>query len=251
LSRMFKSIRGKKVLITGASGGIGASMALLFAEHGANLGLHYNSEKEMASILAGDVEKLGAQVSLFQADLVSESGEAMVDAFIDRFDGIDILVNNAGAVFGFKDFLELDEKSWEKTFRLNAQAPFFMARRAFSHMKENDGGRIINISSVAAKYGGSERSMHYGAAKAALEAETIGMARAGAKYGILVNAIRGGFMDTPFHQKLGSKNIKERVQLIPLKRAGKPEDMARMVLFLASEAGDFITGEIFGVTGGD
>ena len=104
---------------------------------------------------------------------------------------------------------------------------------------------------MAAKYGGSEKSLHYGAAKAALEAETIGMARAGAKYGILINAIRGGFIDTSFHQKLESKNIEERVQLIPLKRAGKPEDLARMVLFLASEAGDFITGEILAVTGGD
>lgn len=248
---MFEAIRGRKVLITGASGGIGASMALLFAEHGAILGLHYNSGKQAAGLLARDVEKLGAQVSLFQADLVEESGEAMVDAFIDRFGGIDILVNNAGAVFGFKDFLELDDKSWERTFRLNAQTPLFIARRAFSHMKENGGGKIINISSVAAKYGGSEKSLHYGAAKAALEAETIGMARAGAKYGILINAIRGGFIDTSFHQKLGSKNIEERIRLIPLKRAGKPEDLAHMVLFLASEGGDFITGEILAITGGD
>tara|TARA_B100000686_G_C16732373_1_gene941492 strand:+ start:870 stop:1616 length:747 start_codon:yes stop_codon:yes gene_type:complete len=248
---MFEAIRGKKVLITGASGDIGASMALLFAEHGAILGLHYNLGKHAADLLARDIEKLGAKVSLFQADLVEESGEAMVDAFIDRFGGIDILVNNAGAIFGFKDFLELDDKSWERTFKLNAQTPFFIARRTFSHMKENGGGRIINISSVAAKYGGSEKSLHYGAAKAALEAETIGMARAGAKYGILINAIRGGFIGTSFHQKLGSKNIEERVKLIPLKRAGKPEDLARMVLFLASKAGDFITGEILAVTGGD
>jgi len=248
---MFKDMRGKKVLITGASGGIGASMALLFAEHGAVLGLHYNSGKEAAELLVGEVKKRSSQASLFQADLVVESGETMVDAFIDRFGGIDILINNAGAVFGFKDFLEMDDNSWEKTFKLNAQAPFFMARRAFAHMKKNDGGKIINISSVAAKYGGSERSLHYGAAKAALEAETIGLARAGAKYDILVNAIRGGFIDTPFHQKLGSKNIEERVQLIPLKRAGRPEDVASMALFLASEAGDFITGEIIAVAGGD
>ncbi len=238
-------------MITGASGGIGASMALLFAKHGAVLGLHYNSEKEVADSLVMEVEKCGAQASLFQADLLRESGETLIDAFIDHFGGIDILINNAGAVFGFKDFLELDAKSWEKTFKLNAQVPFFMARRAFACMKKKDGGKIINISSVAAKYGGSERSLHYGAAKAALEAETIGLARAGAKYNILVNAIRGGFIDTPFHQKLGSKNIEERVQLIPLKRAGRPKDVASMALFLASEAGDFITGEIIAVAGGD
>ena len=248
---MFKAIRGKKVLITGASGGIGASMALLFAEHGAILGLHYNSGKEAADSLVMEVEKYGSQASLFQADLLRESSETLVDAFIDHFGGIDILINNAGAVLGFKDFLELDDKSWEETFKLNAQVPFFMAQRAFAYMKKNDGGKIINVSSVAAKYGGSERSLHYGAAKAALEAETIGLARAGAKYNILVNAIRGGFIDTPFHQKLGPKNIEERVQLIPLKRAGQPKDVANMALFLASEGGDFITGEILGITGGD
>jgi 3-oxoacyl-[acyl-carrier protein] reductase len=248
---MFKAIRGKKVLITGASGGIGASMALLFAKHGAVLGLHYNSGKEAADSLVMEVEKYGSQASLFQVDLLMESSETLVDAFIDHFGGIDILINNAGAVLGFKDFLELDDKSWEETFKLNAQVPFFMAQRAFAYMKKNDGGKIINVSSVAAKYGGSERSLHYGAAKAALEAETIGLARAGAKYNILVNAIRGGFIDTPFHQKLGPKNIKERVQLIPLKRAGQPKDVASMALFLASEGGDFITGEILAVTGGD
>ena len=248
---MFKAIRGKKVLITGASGGIGEDMALLFAEYGAVLGLHYNSGKEAADLLLREVKKRGAEAGLFQADLVLDSGETLVDDFIKHFGGIDILINNAGAVFGFKDFLELDDMSWEKTFKLNAQAPFFMARRAFADMKKNNGGKIINISSVAAKYGGSERSLHYGAAKAALEAETIGLARAGAKCGILVNAIRGGFIDTPFHEKLGSKNIKERVQLIPLKRAGRPEDVASMALYLASEAGDFITGEIITVAGGD
>ena len=120
------------------------------------------------------------------------------------------------------------------------------------HMKEEGGGKIINISSIAAKYGGSSRSLHYGAAKAALESVTIGLARAGAQHNILVNVVRGGFIDTPFHEKLGaSKNIEERINLIPLKRAGKPEDVARMVLFLASESGDFITGEILTVAGGD
>lgn len=248
---MFESILGKKVLITGASGGIGARMALLFAEHGAVLGLQYHSGKKTTESLAEDIEKRNAQASFFHADLVAQSGETLVDDFVDCFGGIDVLINNAGAVFGFKSFLELDDKSWEKTFKLNAQAPFFMARRAFVHMKKNGGGKIINISSVAAKYGGSEYSMHYGAAKAALEAETIGLARAGAKHDILVNAIRGGFIDTPFHQKLGSKNIEERVQLIPLKRAGQPEDVASMALFLASDAGNFITGEIIAVAGGD
>ena len=118
-------------------------------------------------------------------------------------------------------------------------------------MKDQGGGKIINISSISAKYGGSGQTLHYGAAKSALETVTLGLAKAGAKYNILVNTVRGGFIDTSMHKKLGRNNIEKRIEMIPLRRAGRPEDMARMVLFLASEAGDFITGETFTVAGGD
>ncbi|MCH8157168.1 MAG: SDR family oxidoreductase [Nitrospinae bacterium] len=248
---MFKSIRDRRVLITGASGGIGACMVLLFAEHGAVVGVHYNQGKEEADRLVREIEKNGGRGASFQADLTAEAGETLIPSFIDRFGGIEVLINNAGAVFGSMDFLELDIESWEKTFQLNARAPFFLARQAFSHMKDHGGGKIINISSISAKYGGSAKTMHYGAAKAALEAITVGMSRAGAPHDILVNAIRGGFIDTPMHQKLGRGNLEKRIEMIPLKRAGKAEDVARMALFLASEGGDFITGEILTVAGGD
>ena len=248
---MFKSIRDRRVLITGASGGIGACMVLLFAEHGAVVGVHYHQGKEEADRLVREIEKNGGRGASFQADLTAEAGETLIPSFIDRFGGIEVLINNAGAVFGSMDFLELDIESWEKTFQLNARAPFFLARQAFSHMKDHGGGKIINISSISAKYGGSAKTMHYGAAKAALEAITVGMSRAGAPHDILVNAIRGGFIDTPMHQKLGRGNLEKRIEMIPLKRAGKAEDVARMALFLASEGGDFITGEILTVAGGD
>ena len=145
----------------------------------------------------------------------------------------------------------MDEESWDKTFQLNTRTPFFLAQNAFKHMKENGGGKIINISSISVKYGGSSQTLHYGAAKSALETITLGLSKAGAKHNILVNTVRGGYIDTPMHQKMGRKNSKERIEMIPLKRAGKPEDIARIVLFLASEAGDFITGETFTVAGGD
>ena len=118
-------------------------------------------------------------------------------------------------------------------------------------MKERGGGKFINISSVSAKYGGSPQTLHYGAAKAALDSLTIGLAHAGAQYNILVNSVRGGFVDTPFHKKIVRGDLEDRIKLIPLKRAGQPIDMARMVLFPASSAGDYITGEIFAIAGGD
>lgn len=251
-SPIISGLENKRVLVTGATGGIGTRIVRMFATKGAVVGIHYHKNQGQAELLAREVESSGSQSDFFQADLLSSNGADLVDAFVERFDGIDVLVNNAGAICGFEDFLELDETSWSETFQLNAQAPFFLAQSAFARMKKSSGGKIINISSIAAKYGGSTRSLHYGASKAALEAVTIGLARAGAPHNILVNAVRGGYIDTPAQHRLSSqKDLAERVKRIPLQRAGQPEDIASMVVFLASGAGDFITGEIMSVTGGD
>jgi len=251
-SPIISGLKNKKVLVTGATGGIGTSLVRMFAAKGAVVGIHYYKNKEQAELLSREVEAKGGQSGCFQADLCASGGEVMIDAFVERFDGIDVLVNNAGAICGYEDFLDLDEAAWTKTFQLNTQAPFFLAQRAFAKMKKSGGGKIINISSIAAKYGGSARSLHYGASKAALESVTVGLARAGAPHKILVNAVRGGFIDTPAQQRLSTqKDLAERIKLIPLQRAGKPEDIASLVVFLSSGAGDFITGEIMTVAGGD
>ncbi len=251
---MFESIKGKKVLITGASSGIGAETAKLFASYGAHVGIHYNKNEENAIKLQKDIKDTGGIADVLAGDLLEESTRSdLVQSFIDTFGRIDVLVNNAGGVIGNKPFLELDEISWRDTMALNATAPFFLSKNAFLFMKDHGGGRIINISSISAKYGGSMNTMHYGAAKAALETLTKGFAKAGAPHNILVNCIRGGVIDTPLHSRIERNNsaMEKRISLIPLKRMGKPVDIARLALFLASEAGDFITGEIFTVAGGD
>jgi NAD(P)-dependent dehydrogenase (short-subunit alcohol dehydrogenase family) len=249
---MFEGIRDKKVLITGASGGIGAAMAELFALHGAVVGIHYHKGEEKARRLREAIEGRGGRAECFGADLL-ESGERMglIPRFIDTFGTIDVLINNAGGIIGNSHFLELDEESWIKTLALNTLAPFFLAQQAFAYMMRHAGGRIINISSISAKYGGSPTSLHYGAAKAALEAIAVGLARQGASHNILVNSIRPGVIETPFHRKSPKANMDERIKLIPLGRMGQPLDVARLALFLASEAGDYITGQIFTVSGGD
>ncbi|UCB56995.1 MAG: SDR family oxidoreductase [Candidatus Omnitrophota bacterium] len=249
---IFEDIKEKKVLVTGAGTGIGACIAEVFASCGAFVGIHYRNSKKEATALKNHILKCGGRAELFKVNLLdSSSREKLIPAFVKAFGGLDILINNAGGIYGFKDFLKLDEKSWEDTFTLNAKSAFFLARDAFFYMKRHGGGKIINISSVSAKYGGSSQSIHYGAAKAALEAVTKGLARAGAKYNILANSIRGGFIDTPFHKKIARENITERINLIPLKRAGKPIDIAKTALFLGSSAGDYVTGETFTVAGGD
>lgn len=230
---------GQVALVTGASGGIGSAIAKALAAEGCAVAAHYSSNAAAAKALGGEI---------FKADLLATGApKKLIAACMKKFGRLDILVNNAGAVLGGDHFLDLSENAWTKTLRLNAEAPFFLTREAFRVMKP--GSRIINISSVAAQFGGSARSIHYGAAKAALEAMTRGFAREGASKGILVNAIRAGVIDTPFHGKF-RKDMAKRVAMIPLKRMGRPEDVASLVLHLAAD-GNFITGQTISVTGGE
>jgi 3-oxoacyl-[acyl-carrier protein] reductase len=249
---MFEAVRGKNVLITGSGSGIGACMAELFAAHGAVVGIHYHSSEGNAKKVLARITKNGGRAILLQADLMDPGAcSGLVPRFIRETGGIDVLVNNAGGVLGHPHFLEMDRESWEKTLALDLTAPFFLAQAAFTHMKDHGGGRILCISSIAAKYGGSVETTHYGAAKAGVEAFARTLARAGAKHGILVNAVQPGVIDTDFHRKIGRASLAERAKQIPLGRAGTPLDVARLCLFLASEGGDYITGQVFGVTGGD
>jgi len=249
---VFGAIRGKRVLITGAGAGMGSCMAELFAGHGGVVGIHYHSSGEGAKAVQERIRAKGGEAILIQADLMDpEACAGLVPRFIREAGGLEVLVNNAGGVQGHPHFLDLDRDSWDRTLSLDLAAPFFLSQAAFKHMKDHGGGRIISISSIAAKYGGSLETIHYGAAKAGIEAVTKTLARAGARYGILVNAIQPGVIDTGFHRKIGRESLAERVKQIPLGRAGTPLDVARLCLFLASEGGDYITGQVYGVTGGD
>lgn len=252
---MFEGIKDKKVLITGAAGGLGSAMTELFSDYGASIGIHYRNNKSGAEALLQALRSKKATAEIFQADLLEQkSRKDLIRSFIEKFGGIDVLINNAGAVYDYAHFSELTEKTWQDTFDLNAKAPFFLSGEIFDYMKDHGGGRIINISSVNVKYGGSAKSMHYVASKAALESFVLGFAREGAKYNILVNSIRCGVIETSMRKKIAGYNEedwKRRIGLIPLGRAGKPVDISRMALFLASEAGNFITGETFTVAGGD
>ena len=250
---MFEGIKNKRVLITGASSGIGSAMVQLFADYGACVGIHYNKNKDSAVSLLKKVRKQ-TKAELFQGNLLEvETAKDVVKSFIQQFDGIDVLINNAAGVFNYTYFSKLNEKSWDQTFALNLKAPFYMSGEAFEHMKNHGGGKILNISTVAVKYGGPN-GLHYSASKAALDHLTLGFAREGAKHSILVNSIRCGLIDTPMRKKIpgySEERFKARMNLVPLKKVGQPLDIARMALFLASDCGNFITGEIFAVAGGD
>lgn len=246
---------GKKVLITGASGGIGKSIVRLFIECGVDIGLHYNSNREQAEILLDEIKKHSLKGKLFCGDLTDgDFRDHLVESFVDVFGRIDILINNAGGVYDYGHFSDIDESSWDKTFALNAKAPFFLIRQAFDYMQKQNGGRIVNISTVSVKYGGSANNMHYVASKAALDCMTRGFARQGAKKNILVNSIHCGIIDNTMRHNIpeySDQKFRQRVSLVPMGRPGCDQDIARMVLYLASPGGDFITGETFAVAGGD
>ncbi len=234
-------------LVTGAAGGIGAAVCARLAASGWRIGLHYSSNASGAKALAA---RLGEGNSApLKADL-SKPGAAkpLIAACLKAFGRLDLLVNNAGAVLGQSDFMDMTEADWDKTLRLNATAPFFLTQAAFRAMKS--GGRVVNVSSIAVKFGGSARSMHYAAAKAAVETMTVSFAKQGAPKNILVNCVRAGVIDTPFHGKF-SKDMKRRVAVIPLKRMGKADDVASLIAHLAGPGGDFITGQVISVTGGE
>lgn len=246
-----KGIKNKNILVTGASSGIGAKIAEILLNNGANVGIHYNSNSKGAinTSKLSDSDKY----TLFKCDIREENNcVKLIKDFIREYKTIDVLINNAGANKN-KNYLELNENDWMEGLRVNLFGPYYLAREAFKYMKENKGGKIINISSIGIKYGGSDNSMHYAASKSSMEVVVEKLSREGAKYNIMINNIRPGFIDTPWHIKSerGKEDINRRIKLIKLGRIGKPIDIASMAMYLASDYGDFITGSTFTISGGD
>lgn len=254
MNNLFGSIKGKRVLITGASSGIGAETAVLFGEYGAFVGVHFRRDKKSALAVLAKIKKLDGDGEVFGGDLLNKNiRQGLIRSFIKKFGGIDILINNAGAIYNYQPFAEIQERDFDEMFTLHAKVPFILSREAFKDMAKRKWGRIINISTNAIKYAGPN-VVHYCASKAALEAVSAGFAREGAKDNVLVNVIRCGFIDTPMHTKTpgyDKRRFQERIKMIPLGRAGRPDDIAHLAVFLASKCGDFITGEVFTVAGGE
>lgn len=251
---MFEGIKEKRVLVTGSSSGIGAAIAELFGKYGARVGVHYKENKEGAKKVVDAIGGAGGTAIIAQGDFTKKGvGEKLLDYFIKNFGGIDILVNNAGSCEDYEHFSKIKPEAWAEMLALNVLAPFDLSSKAFLLMKKQKWGRIINISTNSIKYAGAN-NMHYYSSKAALEAMARGFAREGAKDNVLVNTVRCGLIDTPMRTKIphySKKKFAKREAMVPIGRSGKPIEVAKMVLFLASSGGDFITGEVLNVTGGE
>ncbi len=239
----------KTALITGATSGIGREIAIKFAREGWDIICHYYSSEKRANKLEKVIKNLNVNCHRIKADL---SLKDQLHGFVNKLEKfiIDVIVNNAGTYMVNKYFSELTVDEVSKTFMVNVFAPMMITGKLFIGMKERRFGRIVNISSIAAKYGGSSYSMHYGCSKRALEGLSKTLAKEGAEYNILVNTIRPGVIDTDFHKRF-PKDMKKRIEQIPLKKMGIPEDVADIVYYLGSDKNNFITNEIITVSGGE
>jgi len=248
-------LAGRRALVTGASTGIGLAIAWALVAAGACVGLHHRRPATEMTAVLDELRAGGGAVHPLQGDLTDPAVPArLVADFVALAGGLDLLVNNAGGVYGYTDFRDLSEADWNATFALNVTAPMLLTRSAWPHLQATGSGRVVNISTAAVGYAGSARSVHYVAAKAALEATTRTLAKAGAADGILVNAVRCGVIATDMHARIDGYDTarwQERLKLVPLGRAGTPEEVAEMVLFLLGPHGAFVTGQIVGVTGGE
>ncbi|PWW20853.1 3-oxoacyl-[acyl-carrier protein] reductase [Cytobacillus oceanisediminis] len=239
-------------LITGGSSGIGQASAKILAGKGYAIVAAYNSNAEGAEKTKQLVEQAGSECLIVKADVtIKEEVQRLVEETLNAFGQIDILVNNAGAAIKRSSFLEIDEELWEKTYDVNVKSVFLVSQTVLKHMVPRKSGRIINISSVAARLGGPGESIHYASAKGAVNTLTVGLSKEFAPHGILVNGIAPGFILTPFQDKYSTQERIDRiVPTIPIGRAGTSEDIAKVVAFLASDSADYMMGEIITVSGG-
>lgn len=247
---IYSDLKGKKVLVTGSSSGIGAATAIMFGKQGCFIGVHYFQTKKGGEKTLEQVKKNSVGV-LLCADMRDEKQvNQMVEQFAREAGGIDILVNNAGSLIDRQPFETATLDYHEDVYATNVRSIFLATRAALPHLKKTK-GNIVNIGSVAGHHGGGSGSGIYAGAKAAVATETIAMAKEFAPYGIRVNSILPGLIETRFHERFSSPERKKATaERTPLGRNGTAEDVAKAVLFLASEAAAFITGEYIAVNGG-
>jgi len=234
----------KTVLITGASGGIGAETARIFAKNGYCVVLHYHQSKEAALSLE---RELGETAFAVGADVSDPAQvETMFAAVRKRFGGVDVLVNNAG-IAEFSLFTDITDEQWRNMFAVNVDGCFYCCRAALPYMIAQKSGAVINVSSIWGITGGS-CEVHYSAAKAAVIGLTRALAKEVGPSGITVNCIAPGVIDTKMNHSLSDEDIADLLDETPLQKLGTPLDIAKTVLFLAES--EFITGQVLSPNGG-
>lgn len=242
-------LEGKVALVTGASRGIGREVALELAREGANVAVNYAGSEAKAAAVAEEIRSLGREAVVIQADVSdADSVEGMVKQTIEAFGRLDILVNNAGIT---KDnlLMRMKESDWDEVININLKGVFLCTKAVTRQMMKQRSGRIINMSSIVG-VSGNPGQANYVAAKSGVIGLTKTTAKELASRGITVNAVAPGFITTDMTDKLNEETKNEMLKQIPLARLGEPIDIARTVVFLASEDSRYMTGQTLHVDGG-
>lgn len=242
------NVEGKVAVVTGAGQGIGRTIALALAERGADIVIA-DINGDLATEAARHVEALGRSAHAQHVNVARlQECEELMKAVIERFGKIDILVNNAGIT---RDtvLLRMKEEQWDDVISVNLKGTFNCTKTAIRYMFRQKSGRIINIASVTGSMGNAGQS-NYSASKAGVMGFTRAVAREYAEYGITVNAVAPGFIETAMTDAIPQKERDMLIAQIPAKRLGKPDDVAFMVCFLASKYADYITGQVIHINGG-
>lgn len=247
-------LSGKTALVTGGNIGIGAGISSALAKCGAKVAFTYYSHKESAEKTVAQLKEQGCiDVFAYQLDATDrEQVETVIQQAASDLGGrIDILVNNAGHLVARVPITEMSDAHWRQVMDVNLTSAFYCSREVLNYMN-GDGGRIVNMSSLAARNGGGFGTVPYATAKAAIIGFTRALAKELAPRQITVNALSPGFIvDTPFHETFtGKEKYDGIVNNIPLNRAGVPDDVAGAVLYYVSDLGSWITGQVAEINGG-
>lgn len=249
---MTEDLRGKRILITGASTGIGAAAAIAFGRLGAIVGVHYNTSAAAAQHVVRAIADDGGIAELFQANLMEpETAAPLVRAAAADLGGLDILINNAGALVQRSLFLDWNDDFYERVMNLNVKSLINATQAAVPFLITHGGGAIVNLGSISGNNGGGPGAGMYSAAKAFVHNVTRHMATDLAKHNIRVNAVAPGVVGTPFHSETPADRMEAMRASVPMGRIGTPEDCVGPLLFLASSAmSGYVTGQILHVNGG-
>lgn len=243
------------LLVTGGGRGIGAATAQLAAQRGYAVCVNYRRDHDAAQRVVDGIVADGGTALAVAADIGSEAGVLELFATIDRhFGRLDALVNNAGVLERQQRFEDIDADRLQRVFATNVFGAFLCAREAVRRMSTRHGGRggaIVNVSSVAARTGSPGEYVDYAASKGAIDSLTVGLAAEAAGEGIRVNAVRPGFIHTQMHADGGEPGRVDRLaSSVPLRRGGRPEEVARAILWLLSDEAAYTTGSFIDVAGG-
>ena len=239
-------------LITGASSGIGKASAIALAQRGASVAINYHQNNSGAEETRKQIIDSGGRAITVQADVRCSCGvQQLVEQTVNEFGPVDILVNNAGSLVERLRILELTEERWDEALDLNLKSAFLCSQAVAASMIERKTGTIINVTSIAGRNGGALGSIHYSTAKGALITFTKGLAKELAPHGVRVNAVSPGVIETRFHEQFSTPEVMKMYQgMIPLGRIGTPDDVAKVICFLASDAASFLVGETIEINGG-